>query len=116
MARADRAFAPAMASIPELSDPASAGADFRVEKKEARNWRISLLSLRAGPWFDAKFARGKPNTRAIETNLAGANDFIREARIGASEPNTSAPSLCPISDEGRFQRRAVVDQGGRSCN
>lgn len=81
MAHADRAFAPAKVNTIELSEPASADADFRVERKEARNWRISLLSARASYWFEANFAGGTQHPRVLETNLAGANAFIRKARV-----------------------------------
>lgn len=80
MAHADRAFAPATANTVELSEPASSDADFRVERKEAQNWRICLLSARASHWFEANFAGGSQNARILETNLAGANAFIRKAR------------------------------------
>lgn len=59
----------------------SAEADFRVERKEARNWRISVLSARASNWFEANFSTQAQEARVIETNLAGANAFIRKARI-----------------------------------
>lgn len=81
MAHADRSFAPATANTVEPSEPASADADFRVERQEVRNWRISLLSARARHWFDANFARGSRDDRVFETNLAGANAFIRKARV-----------------------------------
>lgn len=82
MAHLDRSFLPAKANTAELSEPASADADFRVERKEARDWRISLLSARASDWFDANFAGDGKDARVLETNLAGANDFIRKARVG----------------------------------
>lgn len=49
--------------------------------QEARNWQISLLSARASHWFEGKFARGSEDSRVLETDLAGANAFIRKARI-----------------------------------
>ncbi|MCA1408333.1 hypothetical protein I6F26_30485 [Ensifer sp. IC3342] len=54
--------------------------DFRVEKKQERSWRISLLSPRARHWFEANFAEASREARVLETNLAGANAFIRKAR------------------------------------
>ncbi|NRQ12853.1 hypothetical protein BHMPCIPO_00063 [Ensifer sesbaniae] len=69
MAHADQAFAPAKANTVELSEPASADADFRVERQEARNWRITVLSARASHWFDANFARGSEDARVFETTL-----------------------------------------------
>lgn len=80
MAHADRIFAPGRADTVELSEPASFDADFRVERMEARNCRISLLSSRASHWFDANFPRSQ-HPRVLETNLAGANAFIRKARV-----------------------------------
>ena len=81
MAQAERIFAPGKADTVKLSEPASLDADFRVERKEARNWRISLLSARASHWFDANFALGSQHPRVLETNLAGANAFIHKARV-----------------------------------
>jgi len=81
MAHADRTFAPAEANTVQLNEPTSPDADFRVERKEARNWRISLLSERASHWFETNFARGSQDARVLETNLAGANAFIRRARV-----------------------------------
>jgi hypothetical protein len=81
MDHANRAFAPGKADTVKLTEPASAEADFRVERKEARNWQISLLSARASHWFDANFARGSQHPHVFETNLAGANAFIRKARL-----------------------------------
>ncbi len=81
MDHADRAFAPGKADTLKLAEPASADADFRVERREARNWRISLLSARASHWFEANFAGVGQHPRVLETNLAGANAFIRKARV-----------------------------------
>lgn len=66
----------------EMNIQVSAAADFRVEKKDRRNWRISLLSARARHWFEANLAKNHAARSAcvIETNLAGANDFIHKAR------------------------------------
>lgn len=81
MTHADQAFAPVEANTVELSESTSADADFRVERKEARNWRISLLSERGSHWFEANFARGGQDAAVFETDLAGANAFIRKARL-----------------------------------
>ncbi|NVD42815.1 hypothetical protein HT585_28480 [Ensifer sp. HO-A22] len=79
MNHADRAFAPA--NIAEPNEPTPADADFRVERQQARNWRISLLSTRASHWFEVNFAESNQSARVLETNLAGANAFIRKARM-----------------------------------
>ncbi|PLU71545.1 hypothetical protein BMJ20_09745 [Sinorhizobium medicae] len=76
MTHAYQAFAPAEGNTVEL-ESTSADADFRVERKEARSWRISLLSERASHWFEANFDRGGQDARVFETDLVGANAFIR---------------------------------------
>nr|WP_245262768.1 hypothetical protein [Ensifer sp. BR816] len=66
----------------ELTDQGSpAAADFRIERKEARKWRISLLSLRARRWFEINFVRSTQDGHVFETGLAGANALIRKARM-----------------------------------
>ncbi|OHV78454.1 hypothetical protein [Ensifer sp. LCM 4579] len=81
MVHADQMIPPSKAPNAELADRAALGADFRVERKEAQIWRISLLAPRARHWFEASFAKGSQITQEFETNLAGANAFIRKARV-----------------------------------
>lgn len=73
----------AQPSSTKLDNPASPDADFRIERKEARNWQIILLSRRASHWFEANFTKDTQarGARVLETNLAGANAFIRKARV-----------------------------------
>ncbi|THK36318.1 hypothetical protein EHS39_20150 [Ensifer sp. MPMI2T] len=62
------------------NNPTTPDADFRVERQEERSWRVSLLSTRASYWFEANFGVGSAGANVLETNLAGANAFIRKAR------------------------------------
>ncbi|AUX78820.1 hypothetical protein [Sinorhizobium fredii] len=81
MAHADEGFTPGKTDTVELTDQGSPAADFRIERKEAQKWRISLLSLRASPWFEINFSRSTRDGHVFETGLAGANAFIRKARM-----------------------------------
>ncbi|WP_085034703.1 hypothetical protein [Ensifer aridi] len=81
MAQAHGGFTPGKAGTVELTDAASAAADFRIERKEARKWRISVLSRRASQWFETNFVRNTQEGQAFETGLAEANAFIRKARM-----------------------------------
>lgn len=67
----------------DLSGQGFPEADFRIERRGTSRCRISLLSTRARRWFEENFLRDipAPNAREIETNLDGANAFIRKARL-----------------------------------
>lgn len=81
MAHADGGFTPGKAGTGELTDQGSPVADFRIERKEARKWRISLLSARASRWLESNFARSIQEGHVFETGLAEANALIRKARV-----------------------------------
>ncbi|OAP44030.1 hypothetical protein [Sinorhizobium americanum] len=81
MPHADGGLTPGKPDTLELPEQSSPAADFRIQRKEAQKWRISLLSPRAIRWFETNFVGSTQEGHVFEAGLAEANAFIQKARM-----------------------------------